>query len=204
MPRVGSSSSKTRGAAISHLPSTTFCWLPPERVLTRLASPGARTRRPRNCSSLFSIAFAVAEEQAVDEAPQRGERHVVADRGRQHEPVPFAILADEGERRRRWPRRGSGTGRARGRPRARSLPVSAAPRSAKQRADERRAPGAHQAADPEDLAARALRSARFDHEAAGPQADPRATSRAPRAALHPSALEAAGTGPSPRGPPSGR
>src|SRR5437868_1084481 len=39
MPRVGSLSRIMRGSVISHLASTTFCWLPPESVET--ASPGA-------------------------------------------------------------------------------------------------------------------------------------------------------------------
>src|SRR5581483_7789912 len=34
MPRVGSSTISTEGLRPSHLPSTTFCWLPPERLAT--------------------------------------------------------------------------------------------------------------------------------------------------------------------------
>src|ERR1700722_5021981 len=34
MPRVGSSSMSSRGAVLSHLPSTHFCWLPPLKVAT--------------------------------------------------------------------------------------------------------------------------------------------------------------------------
>ena len=34
MPWVGSSRISTRGLVASHFDSTTFCWLPPESVLT--------------------------------------------------------------------------------------------------------------------------------------------------------------------------
>ena len=38
MPRVGSSMISSEGDRASHLPSTTFCWLPPDRVATVLLS----------------------------------------------------------------------------------------------------------------------------------------------------------------------
>ena len=41
MPRVGSSSSSTRGRVASHLPITTFCWLPPDSVPAGLLDAGA-------------------------------------------------------------------------------------------------------------------------------------------------------------------
>ena len=57
MPRVGSSMISTSTSAASHLPSTTFCWLPPLRAAHRLlearrldaqvARPSARPARPR-------------------------------------------------------------------------------------------------------------------------------------------------------------
>src|SRR5262245_7145611 len=47
MPRVGSSTSSTRGAVASHFASTTFCWLPPESVETGSASALALTSRRR-------------------------------------------------------------------------------------------------------------------------------------------------------------
>ena len=34
MPLVGSSRMMTRGSVASHLPMTTFCWLPPDRLPT--------------------------------------------------------------------------------------------------------------------------------------------------------------------------
>jgi len=34
IPRVGSSKISTFGAIISHLASTTFCWLPPDKLTT--------------------------------------------------------------------------------------------------------------------------------------------------------------------------
>src|SRR4051794_8675211 len=45
MPRVGSSMMSTRGSVASHLPSTTFCWLPPERNPTGSPKPCSLMRR---------------------------------------------------------------------------------------------------------------------------------------------------------------
>ena len=45
MPRVGSSTISTRGWGASHLPSTTFCWLPPDSVETSLRSEAYLTWR---------------------------------------------------------------------------------------------------------------------------------------------------------------
>ncbi len=35
MPRVGSSKMKISPLVLNHLASTTFCWFPPERFMTR-------------------------------------------------------------------------------------------------------------------------------------------------------------------------
>ena len=43
-PRVGSSSSSTSESTASHLPSATFCWLPPLSVPTATSGDAARTR----------------------------------------------------------------------------------------------------------------------------------------------------------------
>ena len=61
MPRVGSHSSRMRGSSSSHLPITTFCWLPPDSVATgssgtalicmrRMMSPTAPRSRARSSS----------------------------------------------------------------------------------------------------------------------------------------------------------
>ena len=42
MPRVGSSIIRIFGLSISHFEMTTFCWLPPLRLLTRPSSVGVR------------------------------------------------------------------------------------------------------------------------------------------------------------------
>src|SRR5262249_24433344 len=46
MPRVGSSSTRIFGPTISERPSTTFCWLPPERLSTSWAGEEARIISP--------------------------------------------------------------------------------------------------------------------------------------------------------------
>ena len=60
MPRVGSSMMKIDGSDISHLASTTFCWLPPDRLLAGcdiepalMLSASATARRPRRRRSLL-------------------------------------------------------------------------------------------------------------------------------------------------------
>ena len=57
MPRVGSSMISTFGSVASHLPSTTFCWLPPESVPTGASrSPAFRRRRlPQSAASVDSL-----------------------------------------------------------------------------------------------------------------------------------------------------
>ena len=44
MPRVGSSRIRTFGAGISHFANSTFCWLPPDRVLVSCSTLVATTR----------------------------------------------------------------------------------------------------------------------------------------------------------------
>jgi len=43
-PFAGSSKMSTWVSAVSHLPTTTFCWLPPDRLRTRCWRPGVRIR----------------------------------------------------------------------------------------------------------------------------------------------------------------
>src|SRR6185312_6671797 len=48
MPRVGSSSRTSRGETASHLASTIFCWLPPERYCTSWSRSRATTSKVLN------------------------------------------------------------------------------------------------------------------------------------------------------------
>src|SRR3954454_2205584 len=65
MPRVGSSTMSTRGSVDSHLASTTFCWLPPDRVDTGSDSFPALT------CSFFDQAAAVARSRRAESRPRR-------------------------------------------------------------------------------------------------------------------------------------
>ena len=81
----------------SHLPSTTFCWLPPESVATRRRARAAHARA-RRCAR-----GALRSRRIVDEADQRehratrerGERQVLGDGHAEHQPAPLAILGHE-------------------------------------------------------------------------------------------------------------
>src|SRR5690606_15041319 len=50
MPRVGSSTTSTSQSRTSHLASTTFCWLPPERFFVRWRTDGVLMARRRTMS----------------------------------------------------------------------------------------------------------------------------------------------------------
>ncbi len=52
-PWVGSSSSSTRGASRSHLPSSTFCWLPPLKLANGFLTPstGRTWSWPNQCAA---------------------------------------------------------------------------------------------------------------------------------------------------------
>ena len=57
-PTVGPLRMRTEGLVASHLANTTFCWLPPERVLTALAGSGVTTsRRSTHFFSSARMAF---------------------------------------------------------------------------------------------------------------------------------------------------
>ena len=68
MPRVGSSKIMTLGSMQSHLPSTTFCWLPPESEPVRVSTSGALMRRDLRWVS------ALARSAAALTRPARAKR----------------------------------------------------------------------------------------------------------------------------------
>ena len=79
MPRVGSTSTRTRGAWVSHLASATFCWLPPESEPS-LAST-CRAATPRRCVCTAAVArSAVGPEQPARDIFEKGDRDVAVDR----------------------------------------------------------------------------------------------------------------------------
>jgi hypothetical protein len=49
MPLVGSSKIIISESAVNHLPIATFCWLPPERLLTRCFVEGVLIERSLTC-----------------------------------------------------------------------------------------------------------------------------------------------------------
>ena len=96
MPRVGWSRISTRGAGISHLASSTFCWLPPDSVLVSCSIPVATTRiRPAKSSASFASARAIDHAEPVGEAAQHRQRLVRPDRELEHEPLVVAVLGQE-------------------------------------------------------------------------------------------------------------
>ena len=85
-----------RGLVISHLPMTTFCWLPPESEATGPSMPSDldleelddRRRSPP------SSALRVDDAEAA-ETFDRGKREIVAHRHGQHQALVLAILGDQ-------------------------------------------------------------------------------------------------------------
>ena len=59
MPRVGSSKMSTCDSAKSHLATTTFCWLPPERKRTTWAGDWALMERASMSASVSAASLAV-------------------------------------------------------------------------------------------------------------------------------------------------
>ena len=72
MPRVGSSMISSRGLVASHLPSTTFCWLPPESLPTICSGP--RARMPKR--AMASVASASSSPRSMK--PRRAIRRSTA------------------------------------------------------------------------------------------------------------------------------
>ena len=86
MPRVGSSTISTSAPAASHLPSTTFCWLPPLRATTRCRRPrraGSAARSIQRSASERSAARSTSP--AATELRQLRQRQVRRHTERRHE-----------------------------------------------------------------------------------------------------------------------
>ena len=98
MPRVGSSSSSTRGLRHSSRASSTFCWLPPESSETfwlgpvRLDPQPLRRRRRRSRPACVAV-----DEPAAGQLRQRGQADVVADRQLRDDALGLAVLGQEGD-----------------------------------------------------------------------------------------------------------
>ncbi len=97
------------------------------------------------------LAGRVIEQPAVREPRQRGQGHVLRDRRLQHEPVPLAVFAHQGQAGRDRLRRAFERPPDRA-PAHRQAPRHPAARGAEERADEGGASGAHEAADAQHLA----------------------------------------------------
>ena len=75
-PPVGSSSTKMSGSALSHLPITTFCWLPPESVRTAASREAVLMRRPSICRSAASRRPGRRHEQPRGQTVENGQGRV--------------------------------------------------------------------------------------------------------------------------------
>ena len=149
MPRVGSSRMNRRGPRSSHLPITTFCWLPPERFLTSVLLRGraALTWTPRGLS------LDVRRRAACARAAGRSRRRSCGSDGSATlSAIEASIISPSARRssvRKAMPRSmrplGVGLGE-RLRRRSRSSPRSKGSRPNRMRASLR-APRAHQAGD---------------------------------------------------------
>ena len=97
MPRVGSSTISTFGLVASHLPSTTFCWLPPDSVPTLSPSRWylSCSRAAHSSASEFSAPLRISPVRAS--ARRRVSDDVAGDREVHHEPLLAAVLGDEAE-----------------------------------------------------------------------------------------------------------
>ena len=131
MPRVGSSTISTCGSVASHLASTTFCWLPPERTST-----GSRRRWYLSCrraahSSASAVLVGAEDQPEPRERAQPGERRVARDGEVHHEALLAAVLgheADAGPHRRAAGGRAAAAGR---RPRRGPRPRRSMPKTAR-------------------------------------------------------------------------
>ena len=108
MPRVGSSRISTRGLIASHLPSTTFCWLPPDRFTTCWWMDGVLMRkRATSASATRRSARAVEQAQARVAVRRPGSDVFCGDRHRQHQAVPLAVFGRQEHAARRSRRAGA-------------------------------------------------------------------------------------------------
>ena len=80
--------------AFSHLASTTFCWLPPERLRQSVLMLGVRTCS-RSTQLVRQPPLLARVDQAVPgQAAEIGERDVGGDRQEQHQPFDAPLARD--------------------------------------------------------------------------------------------------------------
>ena len=72
MPLVGSSRMMTRGSVASHLPITTFCWLPPDSVPTSWLEAGGAQIEPRGVARASSNSCARSRKPRREVRPSEG------------------------------------------------------------------------------------------------------------------------------------
>ena len=149
MPRVGSSRIRTRGSVASHLPSTTFCWLPPESACTDWSTPVVRIWSCIHVPAAESPFRRRPDEQPREQPRQDRQRDVGGDREVEDEAVLVAVLGDVGDagRHRRGRRRERDRLAGQRDRRPRSAPVDP-----EQDARDLGPPGTDQARQTEDLA----------------------------------------------------
>ena len=95
---------RSTGSAISHLAITTFCWLPPERLLTGCWSiaPDLICSAAANSAAVATSRRLVDDARAAGDRRQGGERDVLGDGDIHHQPLLAPVLGDEGHARAGW------------------------------------------------------------------------------------------------------
>ena len=194
MPRVGSSRMISSGAVASQRASSTFCWLPPERLPTRALGSAGRTPS----ASMYSVTTASllrAPQLAEPAAPGLDAEHdVLADREVGDDALGVPVLRRERDAvADRVPRGGD--------PRRLAVDLDLAgvgPVGAVEQPDQLGPPGAEQPGDPDDLAVEDVEVGRLQHAApaharsrAAPASPERSMSRARRAPRSPRARRVA-------------
>ena len=96
-PRVGSSTISSLGLLASHLPTTTFCWLPPESLLTTCSPLVAMMLRRR----IISAPMRRSDERSTTpkrvSVPRIGHRDVLADAHLADQALRAAVLGNVGD-----------------------------------------------------------------------------------------------------------
>ncbi len=96
-PRVGSSSIITFGFVVSHFPSTTFCWLPPESVETGERGECVWIRSSEIVRVRDRELLARSGRPQPGDAGGRGHHQVLEYGHLQHQALPLSIRRDEGD-----------------------------------------------------------------------------------------------------------
>ena len=100
MPRVGSSIISSEGPRASHLPSTTFCWFPPDSVETAFHSrPNFSWSRSAQVGGEVPLAGAADEAEPAQPA-ERGQRDVPVDAEVHDQALLPSVLGHQGDSRR--------------------------------------------------------------------------------------------------------